>query len=170
MKCSLWNVALIAGCVLCLGLLSGCGGGGGATPDKTVSNFFKAAKDKDIDAMLKCMSPDLQEVFEEMMKIQGKENVRKMMAAGGEVEKFEIKDSKIDGDTAEVKVAVTTGGETQEDTIPLSKVGGKWYLDFPEEEKKEMKKALEMMKDPKMQEMMKKMQEGMPQGMPTPQE
>lgn len=170
MKHSWWSAVLAVGCLLCLGLLSGCGGGGGATPDKTVGNFFKAAKDKDIDAMLKCMSPDLQEVFEEMMKIQGKENVRKMMAAGGDLEKFEIKDTKITGDTAEVKVAVTADGKTQEETMPLSKVDGKWYLDFPEEEKKEMKKALEMMKDPKMQEMMKKMQEGMPQGMPTPQE
>lgn len=171
MKCSWWSIALVAGCLLCLALMSGCGGGAGSTPEKTVNNYFKAAKNQDLDAMLKCMAPDLQDMFEKMMEIQGKENARKQMTAGaGELEKFEVKDAKITGNRAEVKVAVTVKGKTDEDTVSLSKIDGRWYVDFPEEDKKEMKKGLEMMKDPKMKEMMKKMQEGLKEGVPTPPE
>jgi hypothetical protein len=58
-------------------------------------------------------------------------------------------------------------GETDEDTLYLSKIDGRWYVDVPENVKK-MKEGLEKMDDPKMKEMMKKMQEGLKEGAPTP--
>ena len=173
MKRSWWSIALVAGCLLCLALMSGCGGGAGSTPEKTVKNFYKASKNQDLDAMLKCMAPEPREMFEKMIEIQGREDFGKQMFAE-ELEKFEVKDAKITGDRAEVKVATTAKGQTTEETVPLSKIDGRWYMDVPEEEKKEMKKGLEMMKDPKMKEMMKKMQEGLKEGtregVPTPPE
>lgn len=164
MKRSWWSVALVAGCVLCLGLLSGCGGGAGGSPEKTVSNYFKAIKNEDLDAMLKCMAPDAREMFEKMVDIQGRENFEKSMF-DEKLEKFEVKDVKITGDTAEVKVATTVKGETKEETVPLSKIDGRWFFDIPKEAKKEMKEGLEMMK--KMKEGLK---EGMPKNLPIPQE
>jgi len=173
MKRSWWSIALVAGCLLCLALMSGCGGGAGSTPEKTVKNYFKAAKNQDLDAMLKCLAPDLREMSEKVIEKEGKENARKGMAGAGELEKYEIKDAKITGDRAEVKVAVTVKGETDEDTLYLSKIDGRWYVDVPEDVKK-MKEGLEKMDDPKMKEMMKKMQEGLKEGtregVPTPPE
>ena len=182
MKRSWWSVALVAGCLLCLGLLSGCGGGAGSTPENTVKNFYKATKNQDLDAMLKCMAPEPREMIEKIMEIQGRENFGKQMFAK-ELEKFEVKDAKITGDHADVKVAVTSEGKTEEKTEYLSRIDGRWYMDVPEEERQQMKKGLEMMKDPKMKEMMKdpkmmemmkKMQEGLKEGtregVPTPPE
>ncbi|MDP2898714.1 MAG: DUF4878 domain-containing protein [bacterium] len=165
MKRSWWSIALVAGCLLCLALMSGCGGGAGSTPEKTVKNFYKATKNQDLDAMLKCMAPDLREMSEKVIEKEGKENARKGMAGAGELEKYEIKDAKITGDRAEVKVAVTSEGKTEEKTEYLSRIDGRWYVDVPEDVKK-MKEGLEKMDDPKMKEMMKKMQEGLKEGMP----
>lgn len=172
MKRSWWSIALVAGCLLCLALMSGCGGGAGSTPEKTVKNFYKATKNQDLDAMLKCMAPEPREMIEKIMEIQGRENFEKQMFAK-ELEKFEVKDAKITGDHADVKVAVTSEGKTEEKTEYLSRIDGRWYVDVPEDVKK-MKEGLEKMDDPKMKEMMKKMQEGLKEGtregVPTPPE
>jgi ketosteroid isomerase-like protein len=149
------------GFVLGLIVTSGCGGGGGKTPEKTVENFFEATKAKDIDKMLKCLSPELREVFEEMIEVQGKDTVRKQLAAGKEnIGKLKIVDTKITGDTAEVKTSVVVDGKKQEDTLPLRKVKGVWYIDLPEEAKEGLEEMKKMLKDPKMREMMKKAAEG----------
>ena len=163
-----WPVmALICGCMVGLMLLSGCGKKGAAkTPEGTVESFFDAVKDKDIDAMLACFAPDIREVFEEMMEIQGKDKVREQLSGGKEkIGKLKILDTKIAGDWADVETSVMVDGKEQKDTLKLHKIDGAWYVDMPEEDKKGMKEMMKMMKDPKMKKMMEGMAEGMAEGM-----
>jgi len=172
---SLWGswlgVALITGCVFTLMIVSGCGGGGGAkTPDKTVQNLFDATKDKDLDAMIACFAPDIREMFEEMIEVQGKEKVQEQMSHGDQdVGKLKILSTKINGDWADVETSVTAGGKEEKDTVKLHKIKGVWYVDMPEDEKKGMKQMMEFMKNPeKMKNMMEGMAEGMEKSTPKP--
>ncbi len=159
-----WSVvALIALCVFGLSLVTGCGKGGGKTPEKTVEKFFKATKGKDLDGILACFAPDVREVFEEMMEIQGEEKMQAQLARGDEkIGDLKILDTKINGDWATVKTSVMVNGKKEESDVQVHKIDGVWYVDMREEEKKGMKEALKMMKDPKMKKMMEEMRRNMP--------
>ena len=166
---SLWRswlgIALIIGCAFTLLVVSGCGKGkgGGNTPEKTVQNMFDAIKDKDLDGMLACFAPDVREMFDEMIKAEGKEKVEEQLMRGDEkVGKLEILSTKIDGEWADVETSVTVDGKADKDTLRLHKIGRVWLVDMSEEEKKGMKAMLEMMRDP---DAMKKMMEGMGEAM-----
>jgi ketosteroid isomerase-like protein len=144
-----WSVvALIALCVLGLSLVTGCGKGGGKTPEKTVQKFFKATKGKDLDGILACFAPDVREMFEEMIKLQGEDTIQKQLSRGDEkIGDLKILDTKIDGDWATVKTSVMVDGEKEESDIQVHKIDGVWYVDMPEEEKEGMKEALKMLKN-----------------------
>lgn len=162
------GTALIAGCVCSLLLVSGCGKGGRGTPEKATQKLFDAMKDKDLDAMMACFAPDVRKMFEEMMEVQGKEKVQKQIAhGGGKLGKLKILGTKIDADWAEVETSVTVDGKESKDTLSLHKIDGAWLVDLPEDQKKGMKTAVEMMKNPdKMKEMMQGMMEKMKQSVP----
>jgi ketosteroid isomerase-like protein len=164
MKRTWLTMVLVFGCILGLMVVAGCGKGGGKTPEQTVKKMFNAAKNKDLDGMLECYAPDVREMFEKAMELQGKDQVRQQMSAGGEeAGKLKILDTKIDGDSAQVKISVTAKGKTEEETLHLSKIDGVWLLDIPKEDKKEMKEGMEALKDP--EAMKKKMMETMTEEM-----
>ena len=143
---SLVVMVLLTGFMALLMLMSGCGKGGGKTPEKTVEKFFKATKGKDLDGILACFAPDVREVFEEMMEIQGEEKMQEQLARGDEkIGDLKILDTKIDGDWATVKTSVMVNGKKEESDVQVHKIDGVWYVDMREEEKKGMKEALKMM-------------------------
>jgi ketosteroid isomerase-like protein len=147
LRCPLLGVALAAACVLVLVTTTGCGGKR-STPEKAIKTYFAAVKNKDLDAVLDCSAPDVRELFKEMMEASGKEKTVTQLPGGGKLKKFEIVSSKIKGDWADVVANLTVNGQTAKQTFRLHKIKGQWLFDMPDEQKKQMKTAVEMMRNP----------------------
>jgi len=147
-----WLIA--AACVLGALALSGCA----EKPADVVQRLFDASQEEDWDAMTECMAPDLREMMRELQSISGKDTAQQqLMQKDANAEDFLILDTQVEGDWADVQTSVTLNGQESKSTIRVHKIDGAWYVDFPEEQKQQMKAALEMVK--KMAEMKSNMPE-----------
>ncbi|MDO8736262.1 MAG: DUF4878 domain-containing protein [Thermoleophilia bacterium] len=122
---------LVAVSVLAIMVLSafGCGSSG---PTAAVESFMKAAQDKDCETMIDYI--DLSSLETSGVTINKEELVQacKSESALGDVVSYKVLEEKINGDTAEVKVEVTSkedGAEkTESDTLKLNQRDGKWLI------------------------------------------
>ncbi len=108
----------------------GCGGSG---PQAAVEDFMNAAKAKDCEKMVDLLDLDAPEFQGLGMNKEALVEACKQDAeAGGEVVSFKVLEESVDGDTATVKVEVTTKVEGQESTetstIKLTKRDDGWKL------------------------------------------
>jgi hypothetical protein len=137
-------------------------GGGADTPEQAVETLFRATKREDLDAILASFAPDMREMFEEMMEVMGKDKLQEQIGGGTEeLGALRILSTKIEDDWAEVETSVTVDGQEQQDIVKVHKIDGAWYVDMPEEDKKGMKEAVKMLKDPKTNKM-EEMQKNVP--------
>ncbi len=156
------GVALIAGMVLGLLALPGCGGKR-STPEKAAEAYLKAAKNGDLDDMRDCCAPDMRDALDEMIKMTGKEKATKQLVRGGKLQKFKVLSAKVKDDWADVEVSMTVGGKKRTESLKFHKVNGEWLFDLPKEQKDAMKAGMEMMRDPeKAKKIMELMQRNMP--------
>jgi len=122
---------LVAVSVLAIIVLSaiGCGSSG---PKAAVESFMSAAKDKDCKTMIEYI--DLGSLQTAGAQINKDELIQACEAESGlgDVVSYKILDETVNGDTAEVKVEVTTsenGNEkTESDTLKLNQRDGKWLI------------------------------------------
>lgn len=107
----------------------GCGSSG---PSAAVEDFMGAAKSKDCDKMVDFL--DMKAFESSGITINRDELVESCKAESGigDVVSYKILEEKVDGDSAEIKVEVTTkeGEEetTESDTLKLIKRDGEWKI------------------------------------------
>jgi len=112
-------------------LLIGCGSAAPpiASPTDTLKNFIEASKKKDVEAIRKTLSRGSLELAEKSAKIQNTTVdelfKRDNMAMLDKIP--EIRNEKIEGETASVEVKDFTSGY---DTIPFVKEDGVWKIAF----------------------------------------
>ncbi len=134
MKRSSYMIAISAMLLVLMMLLmaAGCGDSG---PTAAAEDFMEAAKSKDCDKMVEYMDLSAPE-FEELgvTKEALVESCKSDAEAGGEIKSYKITEETVDGDTATVKVEVTTeeNGEESTDTTSFSmtKRDGEWKIGF----------------------------------------
>lgn len=112
-----------------------------------IESFTEACNDMDFEAIIACMDSTTRKQYETMMSatdgilggITGIDLPYSDMAelmgmeAAGEMDMdIEIKSIEIDGDTANVEVVMSSGGEEEADTIIMCKEDDDWYIDFRE--------------------------------------
>lgn len=96
-----------------------------SSPSGTVEAFMKASQKGDIEAAIELIDPEI------LAQPGAKAKLTGMMEKGlaeEPVDSFRIIEEENDGDTAKVKVEITSGDKTDTDTIPLIMREGKWYL------------------------------------------
>lgn len=112
-------------------LFIGCGSAAPpiASPTDTLKNFIEASKKKDIEAIKKTLSKGSLELAEKSAKMQNTTVdelfKRDNMAMLNEIP--EIRNEKIEGETASVEVKDFTDGY---DTIPFVREDGAWKIAF----------------------------------------
>ena len=127
--------------------------GGAATvpqtpsPTDVLKNFIEASKKKDVEAIKKTLSKGSLELAEKSAKAQNTtvDEMFKRDNAMMPAEIPEMRNEKIEGDTAMVEVKDLTDGY---DTIPFVKEGGAWKISFDKYQEIMMNKMREEMKVP----------------------
>ena len=130
-------------------LIIGCGGAAqpAASPTDVLKTFIEASKKKDVEAIKKTLSKGSLDLAEEAAKKQNitvdelfKKDDTKMSE-----ELPELRNEKIEGDTATVEVKDNVGGY---DTLPFVRENGGWKLAFDKYQQAMIKKMTEQMKIP----------------------
>ena len=132
-------------------LLVGCGDAPStppvASPTDTLKNYIEASKKKDVAAIRKSLSKGSLELAEKSAKAQNTTVdelfKRDNMAALDEIP--EIRNERIEGDTASVEVKDFTSGY---DTIPFVKEDGAWKIAFDKYQQAMMEKMRQEMNMP----------------------
>ena len=132
-------------------LIVGCGVAADAplvvSPTDTLKNYIEASKKKEIAAIRKSLSKGSLELAEKSAKMQNTTVdelfKRDNMAALDEIP--EIRNERIEGDTASVEVKDFTSGY---DTIPFVKEDGEWKIAFDKYQQAMMEKMRQEMNIP----------------------
>ncbi len=115
--------------LVCAVLLVACGGSGSDEDQirDVVQDFGEAANDKDAGAICGLVVSKELEDEEDCEKRVDKEGL-----IGGleSVKDIEIRDIKVDGDSATAKIKATLGDQTDEGPGKFRKVDGEWKLDL----------------------------------------
>jgi len=118
-----------------------------ASPTDTLKNFIEASKKKDVEAIRKTLSRGSLELAEKSAKMQNTTAdelfKRDNMAMLDEIP--EIRNEKIEGETASVEVKDLTSGY---DTIPFVKEDGVWKIAFDKYRQTMMEKMGQEMEPP----------------------
>lgn len=115
--------------------LTGCGSSQGS-PEGVVKKFVDSINSGNINGVIECMTPDVQETMKAMLALYGSTDAAGLAEMMGfeSGSKFEltINSVQVDGDTATVNATVKSGTEVDQDTsdVPCVKIDGKWYLDM----------------------------------------
>ena len=157
------NVFLVAAVTI---LLASCGAGSSTSPKSVVNAFIEASKKGDVDGIKKMitsqdaslieMGESLAGSLDSSMKNKIKQEMANDFREKTENRTIDVKDEKIDGDNATVKVVFTEKEKT--DTIPfaLKKENGAWKISLISTGMKASGMTQEQM-----DENMKKMKEGL---------
>ena len=135
---------LAAGLVFVIGWSEKSESGGGKsekkvdTPTEVAKKAFDAMKKHDFDTLIAISDGKAQEeakkaakYFKQMKEMadkgdaQAKQMLEIMQKVYAEMT-YEVKGEKIEGDFAEVEVAMTMGGETKTEKMHFKKVNGQW--------------------------------------------
>lgn len=126
-------------------LFIGCSGGNQAvseqtaTPTETLKSFIEASKKKDVETIKKTLSKNSLIMVERAANVQNT-TVDQLFSRENPAlpnETPEIRNEKIEGETASVEVKDQTGGY---DTIPFVKEEGVWKIAFDTYQKSMMEK------------------------------
>jgi hypothetical protein len=113
-------------------LLAGCGGGDDeGDAEQTVRDWVEATNERDGERW--CGELVTQEFIEQSIGARGDEardQCEQQVKAlkGLKLELVDVKETKVDGDEATVKVVLETGGQRQPRTFALEKDDGDWKL------------------------------------------
>ncbi len=125
--------SLLAMLFLCLAL-AGCGSNQ-SSPDAVVGKFVQAINNNDLEGMISCMAPDVQESVKSLLTLYGASSasdLSEMMGyESGTKFTLNVTNVVVDGDTATVSTELTgSDGSSETSDVPCVKVDGKWYLDI----------------------------------------
>lgn len=132
---------------LCAVALAACNAASSGSPTETMKKFVEASQKKDATAMKQTLSKGTLELLEKSAKQQGTtiDEVLKKDNKAQSAETPEIRNEKIDGDTATVEVKNSVNGNF--DTLPFVKEDGQWKLALDKFMQDVMKKMTEEMKN-----------------------
>ncbi|MPM87106.1 hypothetical protein SDC9_134199 [bioreactor metagenome] len=125
--------SLLAVLFLCFAL-AGCGSNQ-SSPDAVVGKFVQAINNNDLEGMISCMVPDVQDSVKSILAMYGTSSASDLSEMMGYESgtKFTLKITNVvvDGDTATVSTELTgSDGSSETSDVPCVKVDGKWYLDI----------------------------------------
>lgn len=107
-------------------ILVGCGGG---SPDSVAVDFLSNVRDGKFDAAAKCASKKaapLISMMGAMGSLAGNDALKEMKGAS-----FKVIETKIDGDTATVKIEASKNGKAEKpEDLKLVKEDGAWKVDI----------------------------------------
>ncbi|MCD9020479.1 nuclear transport factor 2 family protein [Cohnella silvisoli] len=117
---------------------TGDGGGNHATPERAVKGFFNAVKQQDAEKMFSYLSTYVKDGEDNPEGLDRESAIKSLEEQFDErspkLGSIDIKDVNIDGETAIVNYKVDFEQEgkksTEEGTMNLIKVKGKWYVDI----------------------------------------
>ena len=118
--------SLVASLTLFFGVVSGCSSSG---PGATVQRFFRAVESGEVKAASEMVSGSMVAMMgPKKIEAALQQETKKISQKKG-IQSISILSEEIDGQAAEVRVRVTYGnGETDEQTINLSRTDGRWLL------------------------------------------
>lgn len=120
-------IAVAAIVAIVLFLLGNSGTGSNKNDPKSVSKQF-------LDGLKSCNTNKVfKNIYSEEVDVSKLTNSQKkefMDEVCGEVDSYQILDSSIDGDEAEVEARLTSGDESDSGTLYLVRVNGKWLIDM----------------------------------------
>lgn len=124
------GVAVLLVIILAFKLIGG--GGSQSSPESTVKSYVNAIDDVDIDKLISLYAPDDRPKGDEL-KLAKKLMKQTLKAQDFSVSKCDIVKVKKKGKKAEVEYKIVTKYKgkknTNQDTIDVIKVDGKWYID-----------------------------------------
>lgn len=114
------------------------------TPERTIARFEQAYNDWDLDKMMECMTPEIQDQYRSVRRIAGwfgldPADLFETVLGINQLSNSEIDLTKMDAEVLDVtypdkihaiaRVRISYGAHQIEETyIPLEKIDGKWYL------------------------------------------
>ncbi len=101
-------------------------GSGKNNPESVSKQFLDGIKACDTNKVFKNMYSEEKDISE----FTTKQKKAFMSNVCGIVDSYQILDSSIDGDEAEVKIRITGQGDTEKGTFYLVKINGKWLVDM----------------------------------------
>ena len=132
---------------LCAFVLAACNAASTGSPTETLKKFVDASQKKDVAAMKQTLSKGTMELIEKSAQ-QQKTTVDELLKKDSPTqmtETPEIRNEKIEGDTATVEVKNTVTGNF--DTLPFVKEDGQWKLALDKFMQDVMKRMSEEMKN-----------------------
>jgi hypothetical protein len=112
-----------------------------ATPTDAYKTAYELRKKKDIEGLKKIMSKDIIEFLTMMGEADKKtlDDMLKEMVEKPQADKVEVRNEKVDGDSATIEYLTETGGWK---TMDFERVGSDWMLSFPKASKDDIKSKM----------------------------